>query len=48
MHLTLNDFFKAEQNPVFESLHRIAELEQDIFAVLPYLNTHLGGFNLED
>jgi len=36
--------FRPEQNPEFESLHCIAELEQDISAVLPYLNTHLGGF----
>ncbi len=36
--------FRPEQNPGFESLHCIAELEQDISAVLPYLNTHLGGF----
>ena len=31
-------------NPEFESLHCIAHLEQDISAVLPYLNTVLGGF----
>ncbi|MBT8332357.1 MAG: hypothetical protein KJP06_08525, partial [Deltaproteobacteria bacterium] len=36
--------FRPEQNPEFESLHCIAELVQDISAVLPYLNTHLGGF----
>lgn len=31
-------------NPEFESLHCIAHLDQDISAVLPYLNTVLGGF----
>ena len=36
--------FRPEQNPEFESLHCIAELQQDISAVLPYLNTRLGGF----
>ena len=32
-------------NPEFESLHCIAHLDQDISAVLPYLNTVLGGFD---
>jgi len=32
-------------NPGFESLHCIAHLDQDISAVLPYLNTVLGGFD---
>ena len=36
--------FRPEQNPGFESLHCTADLEQDISAVLPYLNTLLGGF----
>ena len=36
--------FRPEQNPEFESLHCIADLEQDISAALPYLNTLLGGF----
>ncbi|MDJ0984052.1 MAG: (Fe-S)-binding protein [Desulfobacterales bacterium] len=36
--------FRPEQNPEFESLHCIADLEQDIALVLPYLNTVLGGF----
>ena len=36
--------FRPEQNPEFESLHCVAELEQDISAILPYLNTVLGGF----
>ena len=38
--------FRPEQNPQFESLHCIADLEQDISEVLPYLNTLLGGFDL--
>ena len=37
--------FRPEMNPEFESLHCIAHLEQDIAAVLPYLNTVLGGFD---
>lgn len=36
--------FRAECNPKFESLHCIATLHQDVSAVLPYLNTVLGGF----
>ena len=36
--------FRPEMNPEFESLHCIAHLDQDISAVLPYLNTALGGF----
>ena len=36
--------FRPEMNPEFESLHCIACLDQDISAVLPYLNTVLGGF----
>jgi len=36
--------FRAECNPRFESLHCIATLHQDVSAVLPYLNTVLGGF----
>jgi ArsR family metal-binding transcriptional regulator len=36
--------FRAECNPQFESLHCIARLEQDVSAVLPYLNAVLGGF----
>lgn len=36
--------FRPEMNPQFESLHCIAHLEQDIAAVLPYLNAVLGGF----
>lgn len=36
--------FRAECNPRFESLHCIATLHQDVSAVLPCLNTVLGGF----
>ncbi|MGQ9693990.1 MAG: (Fe-S)-binding protein [Thermodesulfobacteriota bacterium] len=36
--------FRAECNPSFESLHCIADLDQDISAALPYLNASLGGF----
>jgi ArsR family metal-binding transcriptional regulator len=39
------EIFRPEQNPKFESLHCIAHLEQDISAVLPYLNALLGGFD---
>lgn len=36
--------FRPECNPSFQSLHCIAELEQDVGKVLPYLNAELGGF----
>jgi len=36
--------FRPECNPGFESLHCIAQLHQDVGQVLPYLNSHLGGF----
>ena len=36
--------FKPECNPSFQSLHCIAELEQDVGEVLPYLNAEMGGF----
>jgi len=36
--------FRAECNPNFESLHCIAELDQDVSGALPYLNAALGGF----
>lgn len=36
--------FRAECNPSFESLHCIANLDQDVSKVLPYLNASLGGF----
>jgi|GEM_PF-5826686 len=38
------EIFRPECNPSFESVHCIANLDQDISAVLPYLNTVLGGF----
>lgn len=38
------EIFRPECNPGFESLHCIAHLEQDVSAVLPYLNAVLGGF----
>jgi ArsR family metal-binding transcriptional regulator len=37
--------FRPECNPSFESVHCIAHLDQDISAVLPYLNAVLGGFD---
>ena len=36
--------FRPECNPEFQSLHCIADLDQDIGEVLPYLNSTLGGF----
>jgi ArsR family metal-binding transcriptional regulator len=38
------EIFRPECNPSFQSLHCIAHLDQDVTAVLPYLNTILGGF----
>ena len=38
------EIFRPECNPEFQSLHCIAHLDQDISAVLPYLNAALGGF----
>ena len=38
------EIFRPECNASFESVHCIAHLEQDVSAVLPYLNTVLGGF----
>ena len=38
------NIFRPECNPMFQSLHCIADLDQDISEVLPYLNTRLGGF----
>ena len=37
------EIFRPECNPSFQSLHCIAYLEEDIEAVLPYLNARLGG-----
>jgi ArsR family metal-binding transcriptional regulator len=38
------NIFRAECNPQFESLHCIANLDQDVSEALPYLNAWLGGF----
>jgi ArsR family metal-binding transcriptional regulator len=38
------EIFRPACNPEFQSLHCIAHLDQDISAVLPYLNAVLGGF----
>lgn len=38
------DISRADCNPSFESVHCIARLDQDIVAVLPYLNAEWGGF----
>jgi len=35
---------RPECNPSFQSLHCLTHLDQDIGAVLPYLNAELGGF----
>jgi ArsR family metal-binding transcriptional regulator len=37
------EIFRPKCNPSFQSLHCWAHLEEDIRAVLPYLNTVLGG-----
>lgn len=37
------EIFRPECNPSFQSLHCIAWLDEDIEAVLPYLNARLGG-----
>ncbi len=38
------EIFRPTCNSSFKSLHCIASLDQDVSAVLPYLNTVLGGF----
>jgi ArsR family metal-binding transcriptional regulator len=38
------EIFRPECNPDFMSLHLYAHLDQDVGAVIPYLNTELGGF----
>jgi ArsR family metal-binding transcriptional regulator len=40
----IKKIFRAECNPQFESLHCIANLNQDVSEALPYLNAVLGGF----
>jgi ArsR family metal-binding transcriptional regulator len=42
------EIFRPECNPGFESVHCIAHLDQNIEAVLPYLNAVLGGFEYID
>jgi ArsR family metal-binding transcriptional regulator len=37
------EIFRPECNPSFQSLHCLAYLDEDIEAVLPYLNARLGG-----
>jgi ArsR family metal-binding transcriptional regulator len=38
------EVFRAKCNAAFQSVHCIARLDQDISAVLPYLNAELGGY----
>jgi ArsR family metal-binding transcriptional regulator len=38
------EIFRPECNPNFQSLHCIAQLDQNITEALPYLNATLGGF----
>jgi ArsR family metal-binding transcriptional regulator len=38
------EIFRPQCNPSFESVHCVAHLDQDISAVLPFLNAVLGGF----
>ena len=38
------EIFRPECNPSFTSLHCLARLDQDVGPALPYLNSHLGGF----
>ena len=38
------EIFRPECNPAFESVHCVANLDQNIEPVLPYLNAVLGGF----
>jgi hypothetical protein len=37
------EVFRPKCNPGFQSLHCMARLDQDVSAVLPYLNADLGG-----
>ena len=41
------EIFRPECNPGFKSVHCIAHLDQNISAVLPYLNAVLGGFKFD-
>ena len=36
--------FRPVCNPIFESVHCIADLDQDVSKAIPYLNASLGGF----
>jgi len=38
------EVFRAKCNATFQSVHCVAKLDQDISAVLPYLNAELGGY----
>jgi ArsR family metal-binding transcriptional regulator len=38
------EIFRAKCNPDFENVHCFAHLDQDVGAVIPYLNAELGGF----
>ena len=38
------EVFRAKCNASFQSVHCVAKLDQDISAVLPYLNAELGGY----
>jgi len=38
------EIFRPQCNPGFESLHCIAQLDQDVSGALPFLNAVLGGF----
>jgi len=38
------EVFRAKCNASFQSVHCIATLDQDVSAVLPYLNAELGGY----
>jgi hypothetical protein len=40
------EIFRPECNPSFQSLHRIAHLDDNIREVLPYLNALLGGMSI--
>ncbi len=39
------EIFRPECNSSFRSLHCHVHLEEDISEVIPYLNSHLGGFS---
>lgn len=39
------EIFRAKMNASFQRLHCIAELDEDIGKLLPFLNTRLGGYD---